>query len=89
MSGSEIYLKLKGWFEDKISTPVKNALANIGKWAKNAGGALNSLNHVLDSVGGTARKVLSSVGQIFAVFKCALARAHTRAHTRVYINYFN
>lgn len=68
MSGAEIYLKLKGFFEDKISIPVKKALNNIGAWAKNAGQALGSLNNILDSVGGTAGKVISSIGNVFSVF---------------------
>ena len=68
MATKEIYLKVKGWFEDKISTRLNSALKKItpmfGKVAQGIGG----LTSMLPSMDGALNKVTAGINGLVAGF---------------------
>ena len=68
MNTKEIYLKVKGWFEDKISTRLNSALKKItpmfGKVAQGIGG----LTSMLPSMDGALNKVSAGINGLVAGF---------------------
>ena len=61
---NEIWLKVKGWFEDKISNQVHSALAKVASTTKSVSKSMRGLAGALGGVGGSLGKVTGGIGQM-------------------------
>lgn len=63
-SQNEIWLKVKGWFEDKISTQVKTALSKVRDSARGVAGMFSSVASAFSGFGSQIGKTLGAIGSV-------------------------
>lgn len=67
-SANEIWLKVKGWFEDKISNQVHSALGKVSATAKSVSKGLKGLSGIMGGMGGTVGKVTGALNRMITAF---------------------
>ena len=67
-SSNEIWLKVKGWFEDKISNQVHSALGKVTAATKGVAKGMMGLSGILGGMGGTVGKVTGALNGMIAGF---------------------
>ena len=65
---NEIWLKVKGWFEDKISNQVHSALGKVTAATKGVAKGMMGLSGILGGMGGTVGKVTGALNGMIAGF---------------------
>ena len=68
MANNEIYLKVKGWFEDKISAGVSRALGGISKMAGKVAQGVGGMVSMFSGMGGELAKVTNGINGLLNGF---------------------
>lgn len=68
MATNEIYLKVKGWFEDKISSGVSRAIGSISKMAGKVAQGVGGMVSMFSGMGGELAKVTNGINGLLNGF---------------------
>lgn len=68
MTANEIYLKVKGWFEDKISNQVRSALGTVRGSVKGVADVTRGLSAMFNGMGGAMSKTAEGANAILSGF---------------------